>query len=127
VKTIKYKDKLSAIKNTQYTRIDPDDLLWIKSSMIRWLGLIAEHSANQDTDWRTVYKEYFNKPNPSLPKRKNGPNTPSSFVGGVINNTVYGTQQDLTVKQLEGIQTISRDINQIWAECEQILFQRSII
>jgi len=50
------------------------------------------------------------------------PNTPCSVIGGLGNNLVFGTQRDLTDKQMEDIQFVSMALA-TFLEVEPIRFQ----
>jgi len=50
----------------------------------------------------------FNNNTKSLPSGKEGMNTPANFIGGIVNNMIFGQQRDLSARQMEGIEYVSK-------------------
>jgi hypothetical protein len=122
VKTIKYVPKFTQAR-TEYREIAEEDLSWIKMELWRWLAIMAELDQLRDPDSRWVLDQWWHKRTQSLPKGQHGPNTPASFVGGLCQNLVFGTQRDLTNRQMEALQTISHVLSQAFNTCTAIRFQ----
>lgn len=106
MKEIYYTPKITAAK-TQYNSISATDMLYIQNYCIRYLALMGEVSINQNEDLQQFVKQYWTKRNKTLPKGKNGLNTPQSFISGLLNNLMYGTQNDLSDIQMDALQNIS--------------------
>lgn len=107
IKTIKYVPKVTSAR-TEYREIDPSDMADIQQQLIRWLAFMSELDMSHDEDMRAVREQFWHRRTKALPSGKEGQNTPASFVGGVVNNMIFGTQRDLSSRQMEGIEYISK-------------------
>jgi hypothetical protein len=87
---------------------------------------MAEADMAHDADSKWVRDQWWHKRSPNLPKGKLGQNTPCSFVGGLINNLVFGTQRDITNTQMDAVQNISGILGEVYDSCTQIRFQISM-
>lgn len=114
MKRINYKLKTTTA-NTTYATISNQDMDYLKKTWIQYLAYIAESDRTQDSI-------VWHQKTPELPKSKTGMNTVSSFIGGLVNNIVYGHQRDLTIKQIPGIELVSTMFGHIDANFEQIKF-----
>ena len=121
-RTIRYVPKITSAK-TEYREISKEDMEFLQSELIRWLAKMSELDMARDEDSKWVLNQYWHKRTGSLPKGHDGQNTPASFVGGLVNNLVFGTQRDLTDKQMEGIMNISHILGQTGDDCTSITFQ----
>jgi len=97
--------------NTQYISMEKDDLYYIQDFCIKVLCYMNELHTYPHPDIKTFLKTYFTKRNKFLPKCRYGQNSPQTFLAGIVNNTLYGTQRNLTVHVLPGIEIISKDLN----------------
>ena len=122
VKTIKYTPKITSAR-TEYRELDPEDLTWLKSELIQWLAIMGELDMSRDEDSRWVRDQWWHKRSGNLPKGKEGQNTPCSLVSGLVNNLVFGTQRDITDKQMDAIQNISSMMGGAYESCTQVRFQ----
>jgi hypothetical protein len=122
MKIYNYFPKQTSAK-TQYCQLSEEDLGEIKIEMIKWLARIAELDMTRNEEWRLVREQYFHKRSKLLPRGKEGENTPASFIGGMVLNTMFGEQRDLSEKQLEAIEVISGAMSQLWDDCEGIKFR----
>lgn len=125
-RVIKYIPKATTAK-TEYIEISPEDLIYLKADLIKWMARICELDLTRNEDLVAIRDQYFHKRRKSLPKGREGENTPSSFIGGLINNIVYGEQRDLTMKQVEAIENISSVVSQVWDDCEPYRFQIGVL
>jgi hypothetical protein len=121
-KTYNYFPKQTSARTT-YCEISQENLAEIKLELIKWLAKIAELDMTRDEDWRLVREQYFHKRSKLLPRGKSGENTPASFLGGLVLNTMFGEQRDLSEPQLEGITVISMAMSELWEDCESIKFR----
>jgi hypothetical protein len=126
IKIIKYTPKQTLAK-TQYVEISTDDFGYITQQLIQVAARILELDTTRDEDWRLIKDQYFHRRRKDLPKGKLGENTPASFIGGLINNLVFGTQRDFTEHQINAIETIFGALNQIYDDINSIRFQVSIV
>lgn len=116
MKTIKYIPKLTAA-TTEYCEIDPDELMWLQTELIRWTIQVGLLDTAHDDDVK-IFREYFwHKKMSKLlhSKSAQGPNTPCSLITGIIHNMMFKQpqQRDLTKKQMEDIEYISIKLSQV--------------
>ena len=121
-RVIKYIPKATSAR-TEYREISVEDMAFIQQELIRWLALMSELDMSRDEDSKWVRDQWWHKRSDSLPKGVEGQNTPGSFTGGLVNNLVFGTQRDLTNKQMDAIQNISHVLGQCVEGCTCITFQ----
>ena len=128
-KTILYFPKQTAAR-TEYREIDPEDMAWLQKEFIRWLAVMSERDLNPSEDNIWILTQFWHKRTDKLHKGQvNGKyrqNTPCSIVGGLVNNLVFGSQRDLTDKQMSDIEFISMALA-TFLEVEPIRFQIRII
>jgi hypothetical protein len=105
-KIIEYTLKDTAAR-TQYVTIDDQDLDWLKAQLIQYLAVIAELDSTHDEDQRYFREQWCHRRQKTLPKGRNGLNTPASYIGGLVSNTVFGEQRDFTRHQLDAVEIIS--------------------
>jgi hypothetical protein len=119
---IKYVPKATAAK-TNYREVSIEDMAFIQQELIRWLAIMSELDMKRDPDSKWVRDQWFHKRTDTLPKGELGQNTPASFIGGLINNLVFGTQRDLTEKQMDALQNISHVMGGAFDTCTSMTFQ----
>jgi len=112
---------------TNYIELNEDDLAWLKTELIRWLSVMTESATSHDEEWRAVLALYWNKRTQSLPKSKVGPNSPATFIAGLVNNLVFGSQRDFSERQVEGIRDVSNNLAQIRDDVEAVVFQIGVV
>ena len=123
MRIIKYIPKSTTAK-TEYREIREDDLAWIKEQMLRWLAWMGELDTEHDSDLAALRDHWWHKKQKQIPKSRQGPNSPCSFVSGCIKNLIFGEQRDLTLPQTEAIETISLWMAEVFDnEFESIRFQ----
>lgn len=106
IRIIKYLPKVTSAK-TQYVDIDPNDMAWLQSEIVRWLALMGALDNHRNEDIRMVMKHWWCKRSSTLPKGIHGQNSPLAFVSGILNNMMFGTQRNLSVIQMEALEVIS--------------------
>ena len=106
MRTIKYLPKVTMAK-TVYCEIDKTDMAWIQTELFRYLSVMGEMSISRSEDVRSILKVWWTKRSPSLPKGSTGQNSPLSFVSGLLNNIVFGSQRDLSDIQMTALTNIS--------------------
>ena len=125
MKTIKYIPKTSTA-NTLYREVSPDDLAWVKESVLRSLARMAELGVSHEEDYKLLISDYWRRRRKTLPKRRDGENSPESFIAGLANNLIFGTQRDLTDRQMEGIEQVFSVLSELFpGEFESVRFQMS--
>lgn len=115
IRTIKYIPKVTSA-TTEYREIDPSELADIHQQLIRWLAIMSEADMSHDEDVRAVREQFWHRRTKALPSGKEGQNTPASFIGGIVNNMMFGTQRDLSDRQCEGIEYVSKWMAEIDSE-----------
>ena len=121
-RNIRYINKHTSA-NTNYREVSEEDMAFIQQELIRWLAVMSELDMARDEDSRWVRDHWWHKRTDTLPKGREGQNTPASFIGGLVNNMVFGTQRDLTDKQMDAIQNIGFAIAPAFEGCSVITFQ----
>jgi hypothetical protein len=121
-RVIKFVPKSTGAR-TEYREITVEDMAFVQSEMIRWLAVMSELDMARDEDSKWVRDQWWHKRTETLPRGREGQNTPASFVGGMINNLVFGEQRDLSDKQMDAIQNISHVLGSSTQGCTAITFQ----
>ncbi len=103
---IRYQRKVTNSNNTYY-QIEKHDKDWLVAKLIQVQAYMGELSITKDTDVKDFVKWYTtstkNLPFSTIFKRYN---SPQSYVAGMINNLLYGNQNDLTETQTVHLQFI---------------------
>jgi hypothetical protein len=113
MKQIDYDIKNTTAK-TKYVKINKNDMEWLQKELFAYTCLMGELRNHKDKRYSILVKEYWSTTHKQLPSGVNGKNTPESFVCGMLNNLVYGTQYDLSDIQMNALEVISIDMNQIY-------------
>ncbi len=78
------------------------------------------------TDPRPEFGQWFDMPNKDLPKQtahNNQPNSPRTFCDGIIDKLNQAPhRRDLSPRQCAGIETLSREISEMFDDCPYIVF-----
>lgn len=112
-KQINYDPKITSA-NTQYNKIDPIDMAYVHSQLIRYMALMGELSKNRDREVQNIINQWYKKRTQTLPKSNNGWNTPESFIAGLLNNLMFGNQNDLSQTQMDALENISANMELIY-------------
>ncbi len=112
-KQIMYDPKITSA-NTQYNTIDSTDMAFLQMELIRYMALMGELTKNRDRDVQNVINQWYSKRTATLPKGKTGQNTPESFIAGLLNNLMFGNQNDLSQIQMDAIENISANMTLIY-------------
>ena len=121
-RVIKYIPKVTSAR-TEYREVSTEDMAFIQTELIRWLALMSELDMSRDEDSKWVNTQWWHKRTDSLPRGKEGQNTPASFIGGMVNNILFVNQRDLSDKQMDAVQNISHVLGQCVEGCTCITFQ----
>jgi hypothetical protein len=120
---ISYIPKITSAR-TNYREISSEDMDWLQLELIRWLSLMAECDQYRDEEVKFVRDQWWHKRTSTLPKGKEGQNTPCSFIGGLVNNIMFGEQRDLSDKQMDAITNVSHILGSAYdTVCSEITFQ----
>lgn len=92
---------------TQYNQIETKDMDWLKIELIRYMSLMGELKKSKNRDITAIINQWYTKKTETLPKGREGWNTPETFISGLLNNLMFGTQNDLSDIQMDAIQNIS--------------------
>lgn len=112
MKIIKYTIKQTNA-NTEYIQLDQQDTVWLKNELMRILSLMGELHVVNNHDLQQIINSWWTKKQRNLPKGRHGLNTPQSFISGLINNTMFGTQYNLSTQVLESLEIISIHIHNL--------------
>jgi hypothetical protein len=112
-KQINYDPKTTNAK-TQYNKIDKKDMDLVQAELIRYLSLMGELSKNRDREVQNIINQWYKKRTQTLPKGKDGWNTPESFISGLLNNIMFGNQNDFSQIQMDALENISANMELIY-------------
>lgn len=108
-RTVHYIPKITSAR-TEYRELTAEDHAWLISQMLEWMVKMGTLSNTSNSDYKLVRNEYWRKRRATLPRGRDGQNTPESMVAGILENMLYDPmpQRDFTQKQCDAIEDISR-------------------
>jgi hypothetical protein len=112
-KTIYY-DPKSTSARTQYNKLEPNDMAYIQTELMRYMSLMGELKKERDRDVQNIINQWYSKKTQTLPKGKNGWNTPETFISGLINNLMFGNQNDFSQVQMDALENISANMSLVY-------------
>ena len=82
---------------------------WLISYLFKVLCRMSTLSTTNNEDHKTLRDQWWRKRRSTLPKGRDGQNTPESMVAGILENMLYSEtpQRDFSAKQCEAIEEIS--------------------
>lgn len=121
LRKIYYTIKMTQSNNT-YVQLLAHDQDWLITKLIQMNSLMSELSLSNNRDVRDLIK-YWTTSNRTLPFNSflKKHNSPSSFVAGLLNNTLFGHQRDLSEIQIQHIQNVINQYQQFADAVEQDL------
>lgn len=121
-KQILYDPKITNA-NTQYNTIDKQDMVYLQTELIRYMALMGELTKNRDRDVQNIINQWYSKRTGTLPKSSHGQNTPESFIAGLLNNLMFGNQNDLSQIQMDALENISANMELIYDAVKNLHLQ----
>lgn len=123
-RSIKYVPKLTGAK-TEYRELTGEDHSWLLNQMMQWLVRMGTLSNTTNEDLKELRDIYWRKRRGSLPRGRDGMNTPESMIAGILENMLYkaNPQRDFTQHQCEALEDISKWMAAVDSEFSQIVFQ----
>ena len=121
---------IAAAAKTDYREIAQEEHNWIIQYLFRTLVKMGTLSNTTTEDLKTLRDQWWRKRRSTLPRSREGQNTPESMVAGILDNMLYCAtlQRDFTQKQCDAIEDISNWMNAVNAEeFENIRFQLRIV
>ena len=112
-KTIYY-DPKSTSARTQYNKLEPVDMTYVQTELMRYMSLMGELKKERDRDVQNIISQWYSKKTQTLPKGKNGWNTPETFISGLINNLMFGNQNDFSQVQMDALENISANMSLVY-------------
>ncbi len=125
-KQINYNPKITSAK-TQYNEISPEDMSFVQLELVRYMALMGELKKNRDREVQNVINQWYSKRTQTLPKGKDGWNTPESFIAGLLNNLMFGNQNDLSQIQMDALENISANMSLIYDAVRDLNLQVNTI
>ena len=112
-KIVQYRIKETGA-NTMYCEIDAKDANTVITKLVQIQCYMGELSLSPNKEIRAVMK-WWTTSSKELPYNKylRRPNSPQSFVSGVLNNMLFGNQNDFSKTQIENLERIITDFTQI--------------
>jgi len=106
IKKIYYEIKRTSA-STDYLIIDANDKLWLLEQLFKMQSYLNECQLTKDRDAKEVLG-YFNKKTKTLPYNNimKCQNTPLSFISGLCNNLMFGTQDNISLTQSQHLENI---------------------
>ena len=122
-KQITYDPKITSAR-TQYNTISQDDMVWLQTELVKYLALMGELSNVKDNeDVKYAVVGYWRKKSKTLPKGRYGQNSPETFTSGLLNNLMFGNQNDLSDIQMDALTNISACMNVIYKVVQPLNLQ----
>ena len=112
MKQIDYKPKVTSA-NTQYNELSTADMAFVQEQLLRYMSMMGELKNNRNPTIRAIVKDYWSKKTNTLPRGRNGKNSPETYVSGLINNLIFGKQQDLSDTQMQALTNIAHVVSEI--------------
>jgi len=112
-KEITYDPKVTQAR-TQYNKISIEDMSWLQLEMMKYLALMGELVNVKDENTKLIINSYWRKKSKTLPKGRYGQNSPETFISGMLNNLMFGTQNDLSDIQMDALTNISACMHVIY-------------
>lgn len=126
MKQINYELKNTSAR-TQYYKISKSDMNWLTTELSRYLALCGELGKINDPAIVDILQKFWRDKNPDLPKSKTGHNSPESFVSGLLNNILYGSQYDLSDIQVKTIENISIAMEVVYQQFNGLSYQSNCL
>lgn len=120
--TIEYDPKITNAR-TQYHRIDKKDMDLIQVELMRYLALMGELTKNRNREIQIIINQWYRKKTQTLPKSRDGWNTPETFIAGLLNNIMFGNQNDFSQIQLDALENISANMEIIYEAVKELNLQ----
>jgi CRISPR/Cas system CSM-associated protein Csm2 small subunit len=124
-RTIPYVPKITGAK-TNYREISQEDHDWLINQMIKATIKMATLSNTINEDQKQVRDQWYRKRRSSLPRGRDGQNTPESMIAGILDNMLYGEtpQRDFSDKQMDAIEDLFKWLDAIFPnEFEEPVFR----
>jgi hypothetical protein len=112
-KEILYDPKTTSAK-TQYNKIESEDMVFVQLELVRYMALMGELKRHRNRDVQNIVSQWYQKKTQTLPKSTTGQNTPETFICGLINNLMFGNQNDLSQIQMDALENISANMSLIY-------------
>jgi len=129
MKTIHYVPKFTTAK-TEYRTLSEDDHSYILDFLMKTLVKMGTLSNTKHPDETVVRDQWWRTPRDTLPRGRQGMNSPESMVSGILLNMMYAKEQqrDFTRPQCEAVEEVSNWMNALDQELfDQIRFQIRVI
>lgn len=122
LRKILYTEKMNSA-TTIYLEINEEDTQFLISKCIQLQSYMSELSLIKDKEIRDVYK-WYTTPTKTLPYSNSTKryNSPQSFIGGLLNNIMFGSQRDISLVQSEHLQNILNNYQQL-SDCINIEYK----
>ena len=116
-----YYDTKNTSADTVYMSISKEDMDNIISICIGIQSYMSELSLCPNKDTKDLLK-YYKSPNKTLPYHKQWRrhNSPQTFISGLINNIMFGSQFDISETQGQHLQNIVNMMSEIITVLEEI-------
>lgn len=123
-KVIPFIPKLTSAKTT-YRELSESDRAWLLNEMLQWVVRMSTFSNTTNEDFKTFRNEYWRKRRSTLPKGRDGQNSPESMIAGILDNMLYSDnpQRDFTEKQCTAIEDVSKWMVAVDSKFSEVIFQ----
>ena len=123
-KTIHFIPKFTSAKTT-YRELHETERAWLLNEMLQWVVKMATLSNTTNEDLKSLRNDYWRKRRSTLPRGRDGQNSPESMIAGILENMLYSDnpQRDFTEKQCEAIEDVSKWMAAVDDKFNEVIFQ----
>lgn len=116
-KAIPYVPKVTGAR-TNYREISQEDHDWLIQSLLKAMVKMGTLSNTTIEDQKAVRDQWYRRRRSSLPRGRDGQNTPESMIAGILDNMLYGDtpQRDFSDKQMDSIEDIFKWLEAIFPD-----------
>lgn len=124
-KIIPYIPKITGAK-TNYREISEADHNWLIQHMLKALVKMGTLGNTTNEDHKLIRDQWYRKRRATLPRGRDGQNSPESMLSGILENMLYAEnpQRDFSDKQQEAIEDMFKWLDAIFpGEFEEVMFR----
>ena len=124
-RTIPYVPKITGAK-TNYREISEADHNWLIQSMFKALVKMGTLGNTTNEDHKAIRDQWYRKRRATLPRGRDGQNSPESMLAGMLDNMLYAENphRDFSDKQCDSIEDLFKWLDAIFpGEFDEVIFR----